>query len=73
MQANVFSLLSSVSGVALEMPEPLVLLAVGGLLLALGFSGRIRRTRPGRVSRAQPVVDRSAPQATSVLATQQTP
>ena len=72
MQANVFTLLSWVSGVAREMPEPLVLLAVGGLLLALGFSGRIRK-RPGRVNRPQPAVDRLAPQSTSVLAAQQTP
>lgn len=70
MQANVFSLLSSVSGAAQEMPEPLVLLAVGGLLLVLGFSGRIRK-RPGRVNRPQPAVDRLAPQPTSVLAAQQ--
>ena len=72
MQANVFSLLSSVSGAAQEMPEPLVLLAVGGLLLALGFSDRIRK-RPSRVNRPKPAVDRLTPQSTSVLAAQQTP
>jgi hypothetical protein len=73
MQAAVFTLLSWVSGAARELPEPLVMLAVGGLLLAIGFSRRVRRTRPGRGSRPQPAVDRPAPQSSSVLVPQQTP
>ena len=72
MQANVFTLLSWVSSAAREMPEPLVLLAVGGLLLALGFSSRIRE-RPGRVNRPQPAVDRLAPQAQLGAGSQQAP
>jgi hypothetical protein len=58
MQANVFPLLSWASNAVREMPEPLVMLAVGGLLLAIGFSRRIRRsTRPATVSQVQAAMD----------------
>ena len=72
MQASFSTLLSLVSSAALQMSEPMVLLAVGGLLLALGFSGRLRSIRPEGLNRRRPAADRPARQTNSVLAAQQT-
>jgi len=43
MQANVLSLFSLVSSEVLGASEPVVLLALGALLLVASFGGRVRR------------------------------
>jgi hypothetical protein len=72
MQASFSTLLSLVSSAALQMSEPMVLLALGALLIALGFSGRLRSTRPEGLNRPRPAPGSLARQTGSVLAAQQT-
>jgi len=73
MQANLSSLLSWVSMEALNTPEPIVLLVLGGLFLVLSF--RVR-SRPKVANAARPATPASAsarpvPRPGSALLTQQ--
>lgn len=66
MQANVLNLLSWVSSEMLGASEPVTLLLLGGLLLVVGFRGRVRRSRSRQMP--QPVAATTLPNAASVLA-----
>jgi hypothetical protein len=69
MQANVTAFLSWVSGEALNTPEPIVLLVLGGIYLMLSFRvcARTKAAAPRRsVAPVRPV-----PRPSSALVTQQ--
>ena len=70
MQANVTAFVTWVTGEVLKAPEPVALLALGVLFLAVSFGGRARRVRISVPKpTAPPAARRAAPQA--ALAPQQ--
>jgi len=60
MQANLSHLLSSASAWTLSWSEPVVLLVLGALFLALSFT-RIRRPRPSEDAGVTPVISPAKP------------